>query len=606
MIPQATTRTDTPAADREGSVLLRAARRFVRRALAIDLIERVQGAVADSATPAEFARRALAHLQVEFEVPAAELDRIPAGGPAIVVANHPYGGLEGLYLAALLLERRPDVRILANRLLLAIPALRPVFIPVDPFGGEQAAAYNRKGVREALRHLAAGGLLVVFPAGAVSHLHLSSGRILDPPWSPTAARLIRLAQCHVIPIHFAGSNSVLFQFAGLINPALRTALLPREILNKRRHHVSVAIGTPITPGCINTHVDDEGLGAWLRLRTYGLAAESGPNLNPPEVRITLPPCVTPAVLLAGEINSLPAEATLVSSGDIRVVCAPARQLPFTMQEVGRLREETFRAAGEGTGGAIDLDRYDDHYLQLLAWNGATQEIVGGYRIGLADEVVARFSLRGLYSHSLFAYGKPLLQAFGPSLELGRSFVRLEYQRSYAPLLLMWRGICAYVLRHPQYRTLFGPVSISSDYGGASRELLIQYLKGSSFDPQLSRLVRPRRPIRRRHVLSALGRDIARLPSLDDVSELVAALEPDGKGVPVLLRHYLKVGGRLLGFNIDRNFNNAIDGLIAVDLTLMDDKSLQRYMGKEGATVYRAHHRLAAATTDPDSPARKAS
>jgi len=580
--------TREPAENRFSGFISTLGSQLIRRALGLDRVDLTQEGLADATSPADFASRALARLEVTFEATATDLDRIPRTGAAIVIANHPYGGIEGLYLAACLLERRPDVRILANHMLMAIDGMRSVFIPVDPFGGQTAAGFNRTGLRQALRHVADGGVLVMFPAGAVSHLHLSTGRILDPPWSPTAARLIRRTQCDVIPVHFAGSNSALFQLAGLINPVLRTALLPREIFNKRRHRVSVTIGAPIKPGSIANSVDDEALASWLRIRTYGLAAEAGQG-GGLQAKVPTPPMVIPRQALAAEINRLPADATLTASGDIRVIHAHSWQLPVTLQVVGRLREEAFRAVGEGTGSAIDLDRHDDHYVHLLAWNDATGEIVGGYRIGRTDKLVAKFGLRGLYSHSLFAYGRPLLNALGPALELGRSFISPQYQRSYAPLLLLWRGICAYVMRHPEYRTLFGPVSISKNYRGASRELLIQYLKGSSFDPLLSKLVRPRRPIYRRHLMAALGKDIARLQDLESVSDLVAALEPDGKGVPVLLRHYLKVGGKLLGFNIDRNFSDAIDGLIAVDLTAVDDKVLQRYMGKEGMATYRAHH-----------------
>jgi putative hemolysin len=577
---------------------------LLRRALGLDRIDLTQEGLADATSPADFARRALSRLQVTFEATAINLDRIPSTGAAIVIANHPYGGIEGLYLAACLLERRPDVRILANHMLMALDGLRSIFIPVDPFGGQTAAGFNRTGLRQALRHVADGGVLVMFPAGAVSHLHLSTGRILDPPWSPTAARLIRRAQCDVIPVHFAGSNSALFQLAGLINPVLRTALLPREIFNKRRHSVSVTIGSSIKPASIASPGNDEALASWLRIRTYGLADEGGQGASP-QAKVPTPAAVVSPEAIAAEINSLPADATLAASGELRVIQAHSWQLPGTLQEVGRLREEAFRAVGEGTGGAIDLDRHDDHYVHLLAWNDATREIVGGYRIGRTDELVAKFGLRGLYSHSLFAYGRPLLNALGPSLELGRSFIRPQYQRSYVPLLLLWRGICAYVMRHPEYRTLFGPVSISKDYRGASRALLIQYLKCSSFDPFLSKLVRPRRPTYGRHLMAALGKDIARLQDLESVSDLVAALEPDGKGVPVLLRHYLKVGGKLLGFNIDRNFSDAIDGLIAVDLTAVDDKFLQRYMGKEGAASYRAYHQPAADEAAVGARTRKA-
>ncbi len=264
-----------------------------------------------------------------------------------------------------------------------------------------------------------------------------------------------------------------------------------------------------------------------------------------------------------------------------------------MQELGRLRELTFRAAGEGTGRALDTDLYDNYYTQLICWNPATREIVGGYRLGAVDKILRNYGLRGLYTFSLFKFGRGFLQhpamAGGMALELGRSFVRPEYQRSFAPLLALWRGIAAYVAHHPQYRVLFGPVSISNDYLPASRIMLVEYLRQHCSDAALSRLIRPRTPVRRRHPLAGLSQDFTHLHSLDTISTLLEQLEPDQKGVPVLLRQYLKLGGKLLGFNLDTQFGDAIDGLIMVDLPKTELKTLQKYMGREETAAYLEEH-----------------
>lgn len=562
-------------------------------ALALPPLTRVYRALEHCQNNLEFTGKALDVVGVGHYLDATDFERIPAQGAAIVVANHPYGGLEGLLLMNLLLQRRTDVRLLANQLLWRIPELRPILIPVDVLDPTRKLA-NLSGLRAALAHVKSGGVLAMFPAGAVSHLQ--GTRIVDPNWNETAARLIRKCNAPVTPIHFAGHNSRGFQLAGMIHPVLRTALLPRELVNKRHHQIQVSVGSTIPAEQIQSIKDDVAVASLLRLQTYALAKSESPK----RARTTAPrrtPCdVSPAIapsLLAAELAALPPEQQLLETNGLRVMYAQARQLPWTLQELGRLRELTFRAAGEGTGHAVDVDLFDNYYTQLICWNPGTNEIVGGYRIGAVDQILARYGLRGLYTHTLFKFGRGLLRhpamADGMALELGRSFVRPEYQRSFAPLLALWRGIAAYVCRHPQYRVLFGPVSISNDYLPASRLMLVEFLKRHCLDNELSRLIKPRTPVRRHHPLTGLSKDFAQLPNLDTISALLSQLEPDQKGVPVLLRQYLKLGGKLLGFNLDTQFGDAIDGLIMVDLPKTELKTLQKYMGREEVAVYLAKH-----------------
>jgi putative hemolysin len=580
--------------------------------LALGPLDDVYRQLLDCPDIASFVDKSLVVLQVTAELEHTALQRIPQTGAAIVVANHPYGGIEGLMLISLLLKRRPDVRLLANHLLWRIPELREVLIPVDVLDPRRKSA-NIAGLRAALAHVKAGGLLATFPAGAVSHLQWPNAQIVDPAWSATAARLIRKCNAPVTPLHFAGHNGLSFQVAGLIHPLLRTALLPRELVNKRERQIAVTIGMPIPAAQIQAVTDDAALASLLRLQTYGLAkmheksraysqadmngvAELTPKFNSETLtaHATQAPIAAalPADLIAAELAALPASQHLIETSGLQVVYAHAAQLPWTLQELGRLRELTFRAVGEGTGRTTDIDLFDNYYTQLICWNPKTREVVGGYRLGAVDQILPRYGLKGLYTHTLFKYGRELPKRLGAALELGRSFVRPEYQRSFAPLLALWKGISEYVARHPHYRVLFGPVSISNDYLPSSRVLLVEFLKRHCFDAELSKLIKPRTPLRRRHPLASLGKDFAQLPDLDTLSDMLTQLEPDHKGVPVLLRQYLKLGGKLLGFNVDAQFGHAIDGLIMVDLPSTELKTLQRYMGKEAAVRYLAGHQPA--------------
>ncbi len=284
----------------------------------------------------------------------------------------------------------------------------------------------------------------------------------------------------------------------------------------------------------------------------------------------------PPELLAQDVAALGAENRLAHAGALEVFLAPASRIPHVLAEIGRLRETTFRAAGEGTGRAADVDRFDSHYLHLFVWNASKQEIAGAYRLSLTDG-----GPESLYTATLFHYGPEFLERLGPAMELGRSFIRLEYQKAFAPLLLLWKAIGVYVAAHPRYKTLLGPVSISNRYQAASRELMIAFLEKRESLTEWIDLVRPRNaPLRRQS--AQYCRD------LDELSGLVSEIEPDAQGVPVLLRHYLRLGGKLLGFNLDPEFSNALDGLIVVDLTHTEPRLLERYLGKREAGEFLAY------------------
>lgn len=274
-----------------------------------------------------------------------------------------------------------------------------------------------------------------------------------------------------------------------------------------------------------------------------------------------------------------------------------------MREIGRLREITFRAGSEGTGKASDIDQFDAHYLHLFIWNEDKSEVVGAYRLGLTDEILTKQGIKGLYTSTLFRYGQRFLDKISPALELGRSFVRVEYQKNYVPLLLLWKGICQIVATNPKYRYLFGPVSINKDYSGASSQLIVSFLKMTSYVPSLAKYVRPKTPLRSEPVAGwNAATALSFVRDIDDVSELIAAIgEPETaqpgqaelstpKAVPVLLKQYLRLGGKLIGFNIDHSFGDCLDGLILVDLTITEPSLLRRYMGKEGVEAFYNYHR----------------
>jgi putative hemolysin len=541
----------------------------------------------------------LVEMKVALEVQPSDLERIPAKGPLIAVANHPFGVLDGAALAVLLSRVRPDVRMVTNSLLEGIPELHEHCIFVDPF--QSAPERNLRGLKQAIAWLRQGGALAVFPAGEVSQWNVRQGQVTDPAWNNVAARLMRKTGATALPVYFCGHNSVTFQLLGLLNPRLRTLLLLQEFLQQRGNKVKVRVGTSIPAELIADIQSDEEATDYLRRRTYLLShrGKKTPLSLPSKVRSALPrkaqDPIVPAVpqsFILGDIDALPADRLLIETADFAVYAARAPELPHLLDELGRLREITFRAAGEGTGRSADLDHFDAYYWHLLLWNKQKQELAGAYRAGNTDEIIRTRGVKGLYTHSVFRYDEPLFLKIGSALELGRSFVRTEYQRQYAPLLLLWKGIARFVAAHPETPVLFGAVSISNEYSRISREMIVRYFEQREDGREFADLIHPRTPFRVPKLRHWDSRAVcSALRDLDELAESISDVEVDGKGVPVLIKQYAKVGGKLVGFNLDRKFSDVVDGLVIVDLRETDRQVLERYMGKQGYAGFRRFHKM---------------
>jgi len=577
---------------------------LVEHAFALHKLEKIYQDGKALPGDANISEKMLEGMGVRYHVTPEDLARIPKTGPVVVVANHPFGGVEGVVFHSLLASVREDVRVMVNFLLGRIPELRDVYILVNPFGTEAAARTNIRPLIESLRVLQAGGLLGVFPSGEVSSIDLKSGRVRDPAWSPTIAGLVRRSQATVVPMFFSGHNGPMFQLAGLIHPRFRTLLLPKVMDRHRNRSIEVRIGSALPWRELSKYETNEELINYMRLRAYALEGRDPVVAPRRRLRLslrhkrmarnkmaTIIDAVAPEKL-AAEIDALPAASQLIVSGDQEVYMERAAAIPNVMRELGRLREITFRGVGEGTGREIDLDIYDEHYHHLFIWNRAKQEIVGAYRLGLADEIVARYGVEGLYTHTLFKFDQRLIDQLNPCVELGRSFVRPEYQRAFSSLLLLWKGIGAFIARNPHYINLFGPVSITNEYRDDSRGMLLRALALSNFAPELASLVKPRRAPKGKTRSEWTNPDFEQFISdVDGVSSIIQDIESDHKGIPILLRQYLKLGGRILAFNLDQAFSSVVDGLIAIDLRQTDRRTQERYMGEDAANAFRSFHKL---------------
>lgn len=565
--------------------------RSIERAMALDQLQALAAQLPADRDAAGYAAAALQWLGVQYRLPERGAEAVPAAGGVVIVANHPYGGIDGLIAFALLQARRPDLKVLAHGMLKQLAPLAPHILPVDPFGTRVAARANAASVRAAVEHVRAGGALLLFPAGEVAHLRWGRLAVSDPLWSATAARLICKLAVPVVPMHFSGRNSAGFQLAGLVHPRLRTLLLPREILNKRGMQVEVRFGAPLGAQKLHGFETPEALATALRMQTCALAGDAAAKTPavPAQSGAALAEAV-PAELLQAEIARLAPAQCLAQSGELAVWLARAAQIPQTLREIGRLRELTFRAVGEGTGRSLDLDEFDAHYEHLFVWHAGQRQIVGAYRLGRIDVIRRSHGVRGLYLATLFDFREPFFALLGPALELGRSFVRPEFQRGYAPLLLLWKGIGAFIGRHPRYARLIGPASVSADYDELSRALLVQCLRRRLHDPLLGALVKPRQPFTNTHSLRSLVGEVTRCSDVEQVGRLIAHREPDGKGIPVLLRQYLRLGARTIGFNVDAAFGNSLDCLILLDLRRTPEEVLRRYLSPDAIANLRDYWR----------------
>lgn len=576
---------------------------WVEKMLGIEKLNRFYALCEESGrTPGEFARRVLELIGVQYALPPVEQMATlrQYQGPLVVVCNHPFGGIEAIFLVLFLSEIRSDFRIIANFFLERVEEVRDTLLLVDPFGGSEAKQFNLQPIKQAIHYLKSGGLLGIFPSGEVASLNLRTGRIREPEWNPLVGRLIQQSEAAALPLYFHGTNSLLFHLAGVINPRLRTSLLIREFVNPAARKVHYRVGKLLPYEKLKPLGSADRITAYLRSKTYllGESIESRRRrLSLRKIRRILPkatPKVEPIIspippeVVRSELEKLPASQRLLTQGEWTVYFFRGSQQPLLLEELGRLREVTFRAIGEGTGKSKDIDPFDLWYDHLILYNSTDQTIAGAYRIGRCDEILSTRGLRGLYTYSLFHMKRRLFQEIHPALELGRAFIQDKYQRSFAPLYLLWRGIGQYILTYPQYRYLLGPVSISSQFPDLSKALLAAFLEDKHAATELMGTARGRTPYTipkqyRQHYYTVS------VQSLQDVQELIEELEGSHLKVPILIKHYLKMGARIIAFNIDHAFNDAMDILAVTDLLASPPELMIKYMGEEGYKRYLAYH-----------------
>ena len=544
----------------------------------------------------EFLNAILDEFQIKFEIPEEDLKRLPKEGAYITVSNHPLGGIDGILLLKLMLEREPNFKIIANFLLHRIEPMKPYIMPVNPFENHKDAKSSVIGIKETLRHLSDGKPLGIFPAGEVS-TYKDGKLIVDKPWEEGALKLIKKANVPVVPIYFHAQNSKLFYRLSKLSDTLRTAKLPSELLTQKNRIIKVRIGKPISINELNEHTNIPEFGEFLRKKTYMLSN----SFEEENFKLTFPKFTSPKTAkqivkpanheqIIEEINFLKeGDYQLLQSKNYKVFLVTAEKIPNILHEIGRLREITFREVGEGTNEAIDLDKFDEYYHHMFLWDDDAQMIAGAYRMGFGSIIFPKYGLEGFYLNELFKFEPELNDMLSQSIEMGRAFIISEYQQKPMPLFLLWKGIVHTTLHYPEHKFLIGGVSISNQFSEFSKSLMIEFMKSNYYDPYVAQYIKPKKEFKVK--LKDADKDFVfnkTEADLNKFDKIIDEIEPGSLRLPVLIKKYIKQNAKVVAFNVDPMFNNAIDGLMYIKISDIPESTLKPVMEEFQAELERKH------------------
>ena len=516
----------------------------------------------------EFADHLLENMRIGIKVSPEQLQNIPKEGGFVVVSNHPFGGIEGVMLLSAIAKVRPDFKLMANFILSHIPNLKECFFSVNPFEKNPEWKSSVGGIKGAIQYIAEGHGLGVFPAGEVSRYH-GHDFPEDLPWSNSIARIIKNAGVPVIPVFWEGRNSRLFYAVDKIHPMLGTARLTRELINKQGRDVILQIGKPIQSAEIAAYERPVDLAAYLRSRSYALEANIE-KTQPNTINAAWAPVEQPRdrQLLIEELNTLREKGLLFSAANYDCFLAGYQEIPNLMHELGRLREEAFRFIGEGTGKSLDTDEFDCHYKHLILWDNKKQQVAGAYRLGFGNEIMATKGIKGFYVSTLFKFDESFNETLKKTIELGRSFVSVEYQREVLPLVLLLRGLAAVVIKNPEIEHFIGPVSISSWYPKFYQSMIVQYVtEKHPVNAELAHVAQPTTPFHTDFLkVDAAVLMKENMESVDKFDKFMFRLSNGEYRLPTLFKKYLKLNAKFLCFNVDPDFNDTLDALLFLTFT----------------------------------------
>lgn len=510
----------------------------------------------------EVYNKLIADFGIDFQFQKNELKNIPKQSPFIIISNHPLKGIDSILMLKVISEVRPDIKIANDVILPNYSSVQKHFIFSHKF---HRTKLSRK---KSIEYLKQGKPLGIFPAGDFSFFSLSPDFSSDPIWSPETIRFIKSVKMPIVPVYFQVKSSLIQSL--LDGNYWFMPLLANSVSKNKSRTIQLRIGSPISVEEQMNFNHMDKFGRYLRAKVYSLGSPIElPKFFEPRLKslkkqefIVSPVSKTE---LKDEVEQIKKGYLLFDSGSYSVVCSPSNKIPLMMQEIGRQREITFRQVGEGTNRSIDLDEFDLYYHQLFIWDNANHSLVGAYRVGKGNEIMNQYGIKGFYIQSLFLIHTDARNILTQALELGRSFVVQAYQKQPLPLFLLWKGILYFLLKNPEYRYLIGPVSISNNYSKASKSLITKFMLEHFFHKELAKLFKPRNAFKAKikYDLDVMVENTK--SNLNKLDSIISDIEFDNYKVPVLLKKYLKMNAKIIAFNIDPLFNNALDGLIILDL-----------------------------------------
>lgn len=556
-----------PAISRRPPLIKNGLFRFLRWLSREHEINRFMRQHQDASAP-EFVDHVLDYFDFSLSINENERENIPTEGRVVIVANHPIGTLDGLALLKLVRSVRPDVRIVANDILMQFRPLQPLLLPVDNMS---QTGYKESTTRivDALKNDEA---VIIFPAGEVSRA--GPAGIKDARWQSGFLHFARKTNSPILPIHLGGRNSSLFYSLSTLAKPIGTLMLMREMFKQHQVTLPVRIGQliPLAQFDINALSNRDKI-KLLKKHVYRLAKNRKPLFQTekciahPEDRRILRRELKQSQML-GETKDGKQIYLFDSFRDSAV-----------MKELGRLREISFRKVGEGSGEKRDLDKYDHYYRHIILWDEEELEIVGSYRIAEANRIIENEGLKALYCSSLFSLSEGLTPKLEQGIELGRSFVQPKYWGKRS-LDYLWFGIGAYLRHHPKVRYMFGPVSLSNSYPQAAKDLIVHFY--SHYYSSAHPLARANAP----YILNPSEKQqMYKLFAGDNLQEdfliLREQLDHLGVTVPTLYKQYTELcepgGIEFLDFSVDADFGYCIDGLILVDIDKVKARKRERYI-----------------------------
>lgn len=516
----------------------------------------------------QLAQAKLAKARVTLQLDDYDRRLLAKSPPAIFVCNRLLPGLDEWVLLEVLTAQFGQVKILHPYPIPLPKSLTPAVIRPQRRGFEDR--FLRLNFAKKITRQVRKGVCVGLALDFSDHPFGDFGKNL---LRPQILKQLRKTGRPIVPVHLSADRLP----GGLLRKALPG--LPYHQFTNEPVRLHVRIGSPIGPDDIARLPSTRLWGKFLQAKIFALGSpfDVKPELFTAKANTQSVPLAEPVApkLVAQDIAALLPEHKIATRGAFDVFIAPFSALPNAMFEIGRLRELTFRATGEGVGKARDLDEHDLYYLQLVIWDREAGRIVGGYRLGQGDLIFKRFGLDGFYTSTLFKMAPGFFPVLQQAVELGRTYVVPDYQRHRLPLFLLWKGILHFLLEHPQYRYLLGPVSISKYYSEVSKGVIVDFVTRYFFDQDLAHFVRPRKPFR----LKTKTVDTRLLAgNLDGVFEalenFVEDIEPAHFSVPVLFRQYLKQNARFVAFNVDPSFSDCLDGLMLLDIRLLPASTLE--------------------------------